>query len=114
MLKKIQGSALVGRVGNQFHRPDERTARVMAFAAMMLVVASPAHAAGGGGDLTSFLQNIVTTITGTFGQLLAVIAVVGVGIGALMGAFSFRAVGGVILGVMLIFSSSWVVNQIIA
>lgn len=114
MMKAIQGSALFGRARPYLRRPDEHTARVMAILAMMLVVSTPAHAAGGGGDLTSFLQNIVTTITGTFGQLLAVIAVVGVGIGALMGAFSFRAVGGVILGVMLIFSSSWVVNQIIA
>ena len=90
--------------------------RLFALAAITML-ASPAHAAtgaGGGGDITSFLQNIVNTITGTFGQLVAVIAIVGVGIGALMGAFSLRAVGGVFLGCMLIFSASWIVSQIIA
>ena len=69
---------------------------------------------GGGGDITTFLQNLVNLITGTAGKLLAVLAICIVGIGALMGALSLRAAGGVIFGVMLIFSASWIVNQIVA
>ena len=107
---------LASRLMRRAGQLDGLTKRMFALAAMTLI-ASPAHAAtaaGGGGDITAFLQNIVNVITGTFGQLVAVIAVVGVGIGALMGAFSLRAVGGVLLGVMLIFSASWIVQQITA
>ncbi len=95
---------------------DAQRAATFTLAIVMLsAAASPAfaQAAGGGGDITTFLQNIVNIITGTAGKLIAVIAVCITGIGALMGALSMRAAGGVILGVMLIFSASWIVNQII-
>lgn len=92
-----------------------------AIRAFVLVIAwlassAPAQAqsAGGQGDLTSFLQNIVNLITGTTGQLLAVIAVCITGIACLMGAMSSRALGSVVLGIMLIFSSAWIVDQIVA
>lgn len=87
---------------------------VVVAALALLLMADPAcaQATGGGGDITTFLQNIVNIITGTAGKLIAVLAICFVGIGALMGALSLRAAGGVILGVMLIFSASWIVNQI--
>lgn len=87
--------------------------------AFLLFAADPALAqaiggAGGGtGDITTFLQNLVNLITGTAGKLIAVLAICFVGIGALMGALSLRAAGGVIFGVMLIFSASWIVTQIV-
>lgn len=82
---------------------------------LVLLAAAPAfaQAAGGGGDLTTFLQNVVNILTGTAGRLIAVIAICIVGIGALMGALSLRTAGGVLLGVMLIFSSAWIVTQIV-
>ena len=57
---------------------------------LVLLAAAPAfaQAAGGGGDLTTFLQNVVNILTGTAGRLIAVIAICIVGIGALMGALS--------------------------
>ena len=70
--------------------------------------------AGGTGNITTFLQNLVNIVTGTAGKLLAVLAICFVGIGALMGALSLRAAGGVIMGVMLIFSAAWIVDQIVA
>lgn len=84
-------------------------------AALLILAAGPAlaQATGGGGDITTFLQNLVNIITGTAGKLIAVLAICIVGIGALMGALSLRAAGGVILGVMLIFSASWIVTQIV-
>lgn len=84
-------------------------------AVILLIAAGPAlaQAAGGGGDITTFLQNLVNLLTGTAGKLIAVLAICIVGIGALMGALSLRAAGGVILGVMLIFSASWIVTQIV-
>ncbi|KAA0577907.1 TrbC/VirB2 family protein [Azospirillum sp. B21] len=82
---------------------------------LVVLAAAPAfaQAAGGGGDLTTFLQNVVNILTGTAGRLIAVIAICIVGIGALMGALSLRTAGGVLLGVMLIFSSAWIVTQIV-
>jgi type IV secretory pathway VirB2 component (pilin) len=96
---------------------DARQVATFAAAATVLAMAAdPAFAqAGGGGqgDITTFLQNLVNIITGTAGKLIAVLAICIVGVGALMGALSMRAAGGVILGVLLIFSSAWIVNQII-
>jgi type IV secretory pathway VirB2 component (pilin) len=83
---------------------------------VMMTIAAPAHAqgVGGQGSVTTFLQNIVNLITGTTGQLLAVIAVATAGVAALFGAISIRALGGVVIGVLLIFSSGWIVDQIVA
>lgn len=94
-----------------------RRAAIFALAAAALAVAADpalAQATGGGGDITTFLQNLVNMVTGTAGKLIAVLAICIVGIGALMGALSLRAAGGVILGVLLIFSSAWIVDQIVA
>jgi type IV secretory pathway VirB2 component (pilin) len=96
---------------------DMRSVASMALAAAVLVsAADPAFAqqTGGTGALTVFLQNLVNMLTGTAGKLIAVIAICIVGIGALMGALSLRAAGAVLLGVMLVFSSAWIVDQIIA
>jgi type IV secretory pathway VirB2 component (pilin) len=92
--------------------------RVAAFALVGLsltVTIHPAFAqsANGGGDITTFLQNLVNIITGTAGKLISVLAICIVGIGAMLGALSMRAAGGTILGVMLVFSASWIVNQIV-
>lgn len=98
-------------------RLDARQASSFALAAVVIALfAEPACAqsvGGGGGNITSFLQNLVNLITGTAGKLISVLAICIVGIGALMGALSLRAAGGVILGVMLIFSASWIVEQIV-
>ncbi|WP_307354588.1 TrbC/VirB2 family protein [Azospirillum picis] len=98
---------------------DRSTGRPLASAtvatAFLLLSAAPAlaQATGGGGDITTFLQNLVNIITGATGRLLAVLAICVVGVGALLGALSMRTVGGVLLGVLLIFSSAWLVDQII-
>jgi len=95
---------------------DARRVATFALAAAVLTAAADpafAQSAGGQGDITSFLQNIVNIITGTAGKLIAVLAICIVGVGALMGALSMRTAGGVILGVLLIFSSAWIVDQII-
>lgn len=94
---------------------DARHLGAFALAALIASAADPAfaQAAGGSGAITTFLQNLVNLITGTAGKLIAVLAICIVGVGALMGALSLRAAGGVVLGVMLIFSASWIVNQIV-
>ncbi|BAU94192.1 MULTISPECIES: TrbC/VirB2 family protein [Hyphomicrobiales] len=112
-------SAVRGAASRCFTRArqlDARRTAVFALAALaMTALADPAFAQAGGGqgDITTFFQNAVNIITGKAGKLIAVLAICVVGIGAMMGALSMRAAGGVILGVMLVFSSAWIVNQII-
>lgn len=100
---------------NRARKLDAQRVATFALAAVVMTAAAdPAFAQSGGqGDITSFLQNLVNLITGTAGKLIAVLAICIVGVGALMGALSMRAAGGVILGVLLIFSSAWIVDQII-
>ncbi|SCX35839.1 TrbC/VirB2 family protein [Agrobacterium rosae] len=101
-----------------FHAAQLDMRRISAFALVALAMAATADPAfaqsgGGQGDITTFIQNLVNIVTGTAGKLIAVLAICIVGIGAMMGALSMRAAGGVVLGVMLVFSSAWIVNQIV-
>lgn len=96
---------------------DARQAASWALVATALaLVADPAlaQATGGGGDITTFLQNLVNIITGTAGKLIAVLAICVCGVMALIGGMSMRTAGGVVMGVLLIFSSAWLVDQIVA
>lgn len=106
------GSALAAAAD----RLDARRQTAFLSLFVMMTLAAPAQAqnAGGQGSVTTFLQNLVNLITGTAGQLLAVIAVAIAGVAALFGAISIRALGGVVVGVLLIFSSGWIVEQIVA
>jgi len=86
-----------------------------AIAAALLVLSmhpAAAQTAGGAGSLNSFLTNIANLVTGTTGQVIAVIAVALTGVGAMFGAFSIRAFGGVVLGCAIVFSAAWIVGQI--
>ncbi len=103
-----------GRLFALARRMDGRAALAFAAAAAVLLAADPAWAQGAGaGNITTFLQNIVNIITGTAGKLIAVIAIALVGIAWMFGAASARTAGGVIVGVILVFSASWIVDQIV-
>ena len=101
--------ALARRLGTR------RAATFALAAAVLSTVADPALAqtAGGNGDITTFLTNIVNLITGTAGKSIAVIGLVIVGIGMLAGQLSMRTAGSVVLGIMIIFSAAWIVGQVI-
>jgi len=94
---------------------DARTVACFALAGAMLLTAEPAFAqtAGGAGNITTFLQNLVNIITGTAGKLIAVAAIAITGIAWMIGAASARTAGGVVVGVMIVFSASWIVDQIV-
>ena len=83
-------------------------------AAVLLLSMEPAmaQATGGTGNLSTFLNNVVNLITGPVGQAIAIIAVAVTGLGAMFGALSARAFGGVVLGCAIVFSSAWIVQQI--
>ncbi|NPD69606.1 TrbC/VirB2 family protein (plasmid) [Lichenicola cladoniae] len=85
-------------------------------AALVILSMHPAAAqtvtAGGAGSLNTFLTNVMNLITGTTGQIIAVIAIALAGVGAMLGAFSIRAFGGTVLGCAIVFSAAWIVGQI--
>ena len=89
--------------------------RLSTIATALMLAAQPASAqavGGGAGSLDSFLTNVANMITGTTGQALAIIAVAVCGVGAMFGALSARAFGGVVLGCAIVFSAAWIVNKI--
>lgn len=66
----------------------------------------------GGGSLTTFVNNIANTLTGTLGQAIAVVAIAIVGLSMAFGGFDMRRGGMSILGIAIIFSAAWIVQQI--
>lgn len=93
---------------------DRLAARGLVATAMVMLSAGTASAqtAGGTGSLDSFLTNVVNLITGTTGSAIAIIAVAMCGLGAMFGALSARAFGGVVLGCAIVFSAAWIVGKI--
>ncbi len=104
-------------VGERLQSRKTKTNRLVpAVAATMVLLslhpASAQAAAGGTGSLDTFLTNIVTLITGTTGTAIAIIAVAVCGLGVMFGSMSPRTLGGVVLGVAMIFSAAWIVGKI--
>ena len=76
-----------------------------------------AWAQDGGGAFAPLLtagQMIVDFITGPFGRLLAIIAVIGLGFLAFAGRLSWFTAGAVVIGMGLVFGSPAIVDQLIA
>ncbi|WOC15630.1 TrbC/VirB2 family protein [Pseudochrobactrum sp. MP213Fo] len=69
---------------------------------------------GAFGPLTSVLSLIVDFITGPFGRMVAIIAVVGLGFMTFAGRLSWMTAGSVIMGIGLVFGATMMVDQIVA
>jgi len=67
---------------------------------------------GGAGSLTTFVNNIANLLTGTLGQAIAVVAIAIIGLSMAFGGFDMRRGGMSILGIAIIFSAAWIVQQI--
>ena len=101
-------------VGERLKTHSAKSAKLAPAAFLLALAINPARAqaAGGTGSLDSFLNNVVNMITGSTGQAIAIIAVALCGLGAMFGALSARAFGGVVLGCAIVFSAAWVVQKI--
>lgn len=84
----------------------------LAFATMVFSVAlvEPAFAQNPEG----LLQNVLDLLTGNTARLLAVIAVVLLGISAIFGIFDWRKVGMIVFGIVVIFGAAEIVDLISA
>lgn len=90
------------------------SARIRPYAAMAAVFSltfvEPSFAQAGG--IESVLQNIVNMLTGNVARLLAIIAVIIVGIAWMFGYLDLRKAAFVVLGIGIIFGATEIVNMI--
>jgi len=76
-------------------------------------IASPAYAqATGGGDLGGFIQNIIDLLNSGIIRGLAVLAVIVTGIAWMFGQLDLRRAGTVVIGIIVIFGASTIVDLI--
>lgn len=71
-------------------------------------------ASGAFAPLQTVVQMIVDFITGPFGRLLAIIAVIGLGFLAFAGRLSWFTAGAVIVGIGLVFGAPAIVDEMIS
>lgn len=94
-------------------RQSCRTQRLFAAAliagASSLLLVQPAFASA---NIEGLLQNVVDMLTGNTARLLAVLAVVVVGILWMFGLFDLRRAAIVVLGIIVVFGAAEIVNLI--
>ena len=92
---------------------SSRTQRLFAAAliagASSLLLVQPAFASA---NIEGLLQNVVDMLTGNTARLLAVLAVVVVGILWMFGLFDLRRAASVVLGIIVVFGAAEIVNLI--
>ena len=90
------------------HRP---AALLLARAAVLtLGLVEPAFAQAA--NLQSMLQNIVNALTGEIARLLAIIAVILVGLAWMFGALDIRRAGIILVGIAIVFGASELVGTV--
>jgi|SRR5438445_7377040 len=90
---------------------------LLVVAALVITAAEPAFAqqtSGAFAPLQTAVQMIVDFITGPFGRLLAIIAVIGLGFLAFAGRLSWFTAGAVVIGIGLVFGAPAIVDQMIS
>ena len=107
-------------MSNLLHRfAGRQAASALMFAGIVLaclVLSQPAFAQSSGAfaPLETAVQMIVDFITGPFGRLLAIIAVIALGFLAFAGRLSWFTAGAVVLGIGLVFGAPAIVDEMIA
>ena len=89
-------------------------ASCLATAAALALIASPALAqtSGAGGDLGAFIENIIAMLNSGVVRGLAVLAVIITGIVWMFGQIDLRRAGTVVIGIIVIFGASTIVDMI--
>jgi type IV secretory pathway VirB2 component (pilin) len=77
------------------------------------VVAVPAFAAGGNTDPATILQAVLKVMTGSMGTALAALGIIACGLAWMFGRASLGLISGVVGGIMIVFSSAYVANQLV-
>lgn len=88
----------------------------LALAALLTLAGTPAFAqtAGGvGGDLAGFIENIIELMQSGVIRGLAVLAVIVTGIAWMFGHLDLRRAGTVVVGIIVIFGATTIVDMIV-
>lgn len=80
--------------------------------AVTLAVASPAFAQGVGGNVGTFIQNIIDLLNSNVIRGLAIIAIIITGVAWMFGHLDMRRAGTVVVGIIVIFSAAGIVDLI--
>ena len=96
--------------------PAMKMAALTTLVLVCSMLADPAFAQSSGAfaPLETAVQMIVDFITGPFGRLLAIIAVIALGFLAFAGRLSWFTAGAVVLGIGLVFGAPAIVDEMIA
>jgi type IV secretion system protein VirB2 len=86
---------------------------MIAILALAVIVPDMVHAQGTDG-ITSMAQNILDWLQGSFAKIIATIAVIIVGFMFFGGRASLQLFVTVIIGIFIVFSAGWIVDQITA
>lgn len=78
--------------------------------ALALVGAEPAFAQASG--IQSALESLIDMITGGVGKALAVLAIMGVGIGWMFNVIQLRTAGFVVFGISIVFSAATIASML--
>ena len=90
-----------------------RYAAPLLLAAALLPVLAHAQTVSGGTSPQTILNNIATFILGPFGQSIAVLSVIGIGVAFIFGRATLGLLGGLVGGLVLIFGASYLVTQFV-
>lgn len=87
----------------------------LAAGAALLISAEPAFAqsTGVGGNIGTFIQNIVDLLNSNVIRGLAIIAIIVTGIAWMFGHLDMRRAGTVVVGIIVIFSAAGIVDLIV-
>jgi type IV secretory pathway VirB2 component (pilin) len=89
-----------------------RPSRCLTLAALAASLATPAFAQSVGGDLGGFIQNLIDLLNSGIVRGLAVLAVIITGIVWMFGQIDLRRAGTVVVGIIVIFGASTIVDLI--
>lgn len=80
---------------------------------LVLASAEPAYAQAVGGNIGTFIQNIIDLLNNNVIRGLAVIAIIITGIAWMFGHLDMRRAGTVVVGIIVIFSAAAIVDLIV-
>jgi type IV secretory pathway VirB2 component (pilin) len=108
-LRKRHHLALASAMTNPlaFAMARARTIGFMALACALLPIAAHAQTVTGGASPATMVNNICTFILGTFGQSIAVLAIIGIGFLWMFGRASLGVIAGIIGGIVIMFGASY-------
>lgn len=92
-----------------------RASQCLGLAAILALAASPALAqttAAAGGNLGTFIQNIISLLNSGVVRGLAILAVIVTGVAWMFGHVDLRRAGTVVIGIIVIFGAATIVDLI--